>query len=48
MKETLINNFLRISKIPRESSHEEKIADFFVNVAKEKKSIILKMKIIMF
>lgn len=35
MKETLINNFLRISKIPRESGHEEKIADFFVNVAKE-------------
>lgn len=35
MRETLINNFLRISKIPRESEHEEKIADFFVNVAKE-------------
>jgi len=35
MKETLINNFLRISKIPRESGHEEKIADFFVNIAKE-------------
>lgn len=35
MKETLINNFLRISKIPRKSGHEEKIADFFVNVAKE-------------
>ena len=35
MKETLINNFLRISRIPRESGHEEKIADFFVNVAKE-------------
>lgn len=35
MRETLINNFLRISKIPRESGHEEKIADFFVNVAKE-------------
>ncbi|MDE6285097.1 MAG: M28 family peptidase, partial [Bacilli bacterium] len=35
MKETLISNFLRISKIPRESGHEEKIADFFVNVAKE-------------
>lgn len=34
MRETLINNFLRISKIPRESEHEEKIADFFVNVAK--------------
>lgn len=35
MKETLINNFLRISKIPRESGREEKIADFFVSVAKE-------------
>ena len=35
MRETLINNFLRISKIPRESGHEEKIANFFVNVAKE-------------
>ncbi len=35
MRETLISNFLRISKIPRESGHEEKIADFFVNVAKE-------------
>lgn len=35
MRETLINNFLRISKIPRESGHEEEIADFFVGVAKE-------------
>ena len=35
MRETLLNNFLRISKIPRESGHESKIADFFVNVAKE-------------
>lgn len=35
MRETLINNFLRIAKIPRESGHEEKIANFFVNVAKE-------------
>ena len=35
MRETLINNFLRISKIPRESGREEKIADFFVTVAKE-------------
>ncbi len=35
MNETLINNFLRISKIPRESGHEEKIANFFVDVAKE-------------
>lgn len=35
MRETLINNFLRISRIPRESGHEQKIADFFVNFAKE-------------
>ncbi len=35
MRKTLINNFLRISKIPRESCHEEKIANFFVNIAKE-------------
>lgn len=35
LRETLINNFLRISKIPRESGHEEKIAEFFVNIAKE-------------
>lgn len=34
-KEKLITNFLRISKIPRESGQEEKIADFFVNVARE-------------
>lgn len=35
MRETLINNFLRISMIPRESGQEEKIADFFVEVAKQ-------------
>ncbi len=35
MKELLINNFLRISSIPRESGHEEKIANFFVDIAKE-------------
>ena len=34
MRESLINNFLRISKIPIESGREEKISDFFVNVAK--------------
>ena len=34
-RKTIINNFLRISKIPRKSGHEEKIADFFVNIAKE-------------
>lgn len=35
MQETLIKNFLRIAKIPRKSGHEEKIADFFVDVAKK-------------
>lgn len=35
IRNQLINNFLRISKVPRESGHEEKIADFFVNVAKK-------------
>ena len=34
MRDTLLNNFLRISEIPRKSGHEEKIADFFCNVAK--------------
>ncbi len=35
MKETLLNNFLRISRIPRESGNENQIADFFVNIAQE-------------
>ena len=35
MKETLIKNFLRISKIPRMSGKEKKISDFFVQVAKD-------------
>ena len=35
IREILIDNFLRISKISRESGHEEKIADFFINIAKE-------------
>ncbi|MCI9435297.1 MAG: aminoacyl-histidine dipeptidase [Bacilli bacterium] len=35
MLETLTSNFLRISKIPRESGHEEKIADFFISVARK-------------
>ena len=35
MRETLINNFLRISKIPRMSGHEKEISDFFVKIAKE-------------
>ena len=34
MKEVLINNFLRISKIPRMSGDEKQISDFFVEVAK--------------
>lgn len=41
-KEELINNFLRISKIPRGSGHEEKIANFFINVAKENSLYFLK------
>lgn len=48
MRETLINNFLRISKIPRESGNESKIADFFVDVAKKMVCFILGMIIIMF
>lgn len=35
MKDTLINNFLRISKIPRMSGNEKQISDFFVEVAKK-------------
>lgn len=35
MRETLINNFLKISKIPRESGHEERIANFFINIAQK-------------
>jgi len=35
MKEKLLSNFLRISSIPRESGHEDKIANFFVEVAKK-------------
>ena len=35
MEKVLLNNFLRISSIPRESGHEEKIADFFVEIAKQ-------------
>lgn len=31
----LINNFLRISKIPRSSGNEDKIAKFFVDIAKK-------------
>ena len=34
MRDVLINNFLRISKIPRMSGNEKRISDFFVDVAK--------------
>lgn len=34
LRDILINNFLRISKIPRMSGNEKKISDFFVDVAK--------------
>ena len=34
MRDVLINNFLRISKIPRMSGNEKQISDFFVEVAK--------------
>jgi len=33
MKEKLIENFLRISKIPRGSGNEKVIADFFIQIA---------------
>lgn len=35
IKEKLINNFLKISKIPRSSGCEYKIANFFVDIAKK-------------
>lgn len=35
MKEKLLNNFLRISSIPRESGKEEDIANFFIEIAKK-------------
>lgn len=35
MKNLLINNFYRISSIPRQSGNEEKIANFFVDIAKK-------------
>lgn len=34
LRETLIDNFLQISSIPRGSGHEKRIADFFVTVAR--------------
>ena len=42
MRETLISNFLRISKIPRESGKEDKIANFFIDVAKENNLLYFK------
>ena len=35
MRDTLINNFLRISSIPRSSGNEKQISDFFVEIAKK-------------
>ena len=35
MRDKLINNFLKISSIPRMSGNEKQIADFFVGVAKK-------------
>ena len=35
MRDVLIHNFLRVSEIPRSSGNEEKIADFFVQVAED-------------
>ena len=35
MRDVLTCNFLRISEIPRSSGNEGKIADFFVQVAKD-------------
>ncbi len=35
MRDLLINNFLRISSVPRGSGNEERIADFLVSIAKE-------------
>lgn len=34
MEKLLLNNFIRISNIPRESGHEKDIATFFVDIAK--------------
>lgn len=44
IKNVLLNNFLRVAKIPRESGHEEKIVDFFCNVAKNKNLYCFKDK----
>lgn len=33
MRDLLINNFYRISAIPRKSGKEEKIANFFIDIA---------------
>ena len=34
MRDKLINNFLRISSVPRSSGNEKQISDFFVEIAK--------------
>ncbi len=41
-RKTLIDNFLRIAKVPRESGNEEQIANFFVNIAKENNLYVYK------
>ena len=35
MRDTLINNFLRISSIPRVTGNEKEISDFFIEIAKK-------------
>ncbi len=37
MKDVLVENFIRISRIPRMSGDEKQISDFFVNIAKNNK-----------
>ena len=37
MKDVLIENFIRISRIPRMSGDEKQISDFFINIAKNNK-----------
>lgn len=44
MRDRLLNNFKKIASIPRQSGHEEKIADFFVEVAKKNHLEYLKDK----
>lgn len=44
MGDVLLNNFLRISNIPRESGHERKIADFFIGIAQNNHLLFYKDK----